>query len=79
MATQREAIELKHQGLVEAARDPRSKVTADDVERKIVEDSREAGVTAFTFNPNASPEEKAAQAGAVGLRFPLSEQLPDSR
>ena len=65
MATERAANELKQQGLIEAARDPRSNVTAEDVERRIVEDSQEAGVTAFTFDPDASTEEKAAQARAV--------------
>ncbi|KAK4156867.1 C2 domain-containing protein [Chaetomidium leptoderma] len=65
MATAQSANELKQQGAIEAARDPNSNVTAEDAERKIVEDSREAGVTAFTFNPDASPEEKRAQARAA--------------
>lgn len=65
MATAQAANELKQQGAIEAARDSSSNVTAEDAERKIVEDSREAGVTAFTFDPDASPEEKRAQARAV--------------
>lgn len=65
MATAQSANELKQQGAIEASRDPDSNVTAGDAERKIVEDSREAGVTAFTFDPDASPEEKRAQARAV--------------
>jgi hypothetical protein len=65
MATAKAANELKQQGMLEAARDPNSNVTAEDAERKIVEDSRQAGVAAFTFNPDASPEEKRAQAEAV--------------
>jgi hypothetical protein len=61
------AAEIKTQGAVEMANDPNSSVTADDVEKKIVDESQKAGVAAFTFNPNASPEEKAAQARAVSL------------
>ncbi|KXX80143.1 Tricalbin-3 [Madurella mycetomatis] len=59
------ANELKQQGALQAARDPESNVSAEDAERKIVEDSRQAGVTAFTFDPNASPEEKRAQTRAA--------------
>jgi hypothetical protein len=59
------AAELKAQGVVEAAQDPNSSVTADDAQQKIVTESKKAGVAAFTFNPDASPEEKAAQARAV--------------
>ncbi|KAH6634070.1 C2 domain-containing protein [Chaetomium sp. MPI-SDFR-AT-0129] len=65
MATVQAANELKQQGAIEASQDPNSSVTAADAERKIVEASREAGVTAFTFNPDASPEEKRAQARAA--------------
>ncbi|KAL2127762.1 hypothetical protein VTI74DRAFT_10222 [Chaetomium olivicolor] len=65
MDTVRAANELKQQGAIEAARDPDSNVSAEDAERKIVEDSRQAGVTAFTFNPDASPEEKKAQLRAA--------------
>lgn len=63
MATQ--AAELKQQGAVEAARDNNSSVTADDAQNMIVKESKKAGVEAYTFNPDASPEEKAAQARAV--------------
>lgn len=65
MATELEASELKQQGALEASRDPESNVTADDAQRKLVEESRNAGVAAFTFDPDASPEEKRAQARAV--------------
>ncbi|KAK4042437.1 C2 domain-containing protein [Parachaetomium inaequale] len=65
MATVQAANELKQQGAIEASRDPNSNVSAEDAERKIVEDSRQAGVTAFTFDPDASPEEKRAQARAA--------------
>ena len=45
--------------------DPNSSVTADVVEKEIVEQSKKAGVPAFEFNPHATPEQKAAQARAV--------------
>ena len=61
------AGELKSQGAAEAARDPNSKVTSEDAERKMVEESRRAGIAAFQFDPNASAEEKAAQAHSVSF------------
>lgn len=65
MATEQEASELKQQGAIEAAQDRESSVTADDAQKKMLEESKAAGLTAFTFNPDDSPEEKAAQAKAV--------------
>ena len=62
------AAELKAQGVEEAARDPNSKVSADDVERVMAEESKKAGIAAYTFDPDASPEEKAAAAKAVSAR-----------
>jgi hypothetical protein len=76
MATVQAANELKQQGAIEASRDPNSNVTAEDAERKIVEDSRQAGVTAFTFDPDASPEEKRAQARAVCCGPPCANTTP---
>ncbi|TVY47004.1 Tricalbin [Lachnellula occidentalis] len=58
------APELKVQGVEESARDPDSSTTAIDAQRKIVQESQKAGVAAFTFDPDATPEEKAAQARA---------------
>ncbi|KXJ85964.1 C2 domain-containing protein [Microdochium bolleyi] len=65
MATQQQVHELKQQGAIEAAQNPESRVTADEAQRKLVEDSKSAGVTAFTFDPDASIEEKRAQARAA--------------
>ncbi|OAP56290.1 hypothetical protein AYL99_09469 [Fonsecaea erecta] len=62
MSSEREKNELKSQGAVEAARDPNSSVTGDDAQRVILDESKKAGSAALHFNPNASPEEKAAQA-----------------
>jgi hypothetical protein len=68
MATDKEAGDLKQQGAIEAAQDPNSSVTSDDAQKKILEESKKAGVTSFTFDPNASAQEKKAQVKAVGLR-----------
>jgi hypothetical protein len=65
MATEKQAAELKQQGALEAAADPQSSVTAEDAQKKLVEESRDAGVAAYTFDPDASPEEKRRQARAV--------------
>lgn len=59
------AAELKTQGVVEAAQDPNSSITAEDAEQRIVAESKRAGVAAFSFDPEATPEQKAAQARAV--------------
>ena len=56
--------ELKSQGAAEAARDPNSSVTAQDAERVAVDESNKAGSAALQFDPDATPAEKAAQAGA---------------
>ena len=72
MSTAKEAEELKQQGVIEAAADPETSVTADDAQKKIVEASRNAGVAAFTFDPDASPEQKKAQAKAVCLFYLVS-------
>lgn len=61
----KDAAELKAEGAVEAAQNANSSVTADAAQKEIVEQSRQAGVAAFTFDPDASPEEKRRQAQAV--------------
>jgi hypothetical protein len=63
------AAELKTQGVVEAAQDPNSSITAEDAEQRIVAESKKAGVAAFSFDPDATPEQKAAQARAVSTSF----------
>ena len=65
MATAQSANELKQQGAIEAARDPDSTVTPEAAEKKIVEESKKAGVPAFNFDPDASMEQKKAQVRAV--------------
>ncbi|KAK5091304.1 Tricalbin-2 [Lithohypha guttulata] len=58
--------EAKQQAVEDLARDPDSRVSASDVEKTILEESRKAGAPTFIFDPAASPEEKAAQARARG-------------
>lgn len=65
MATEKAEAELKQQGAIEAARNPESSVSADDAQKKMLEESKAAGVAAFTFDPDASPEQKRAQAREV--------------
>lgn len=69
MATEQAAAELKQQGAIEAARNPESSVSADDAQKKMLEESKAAGVAAFTFDPDASPEQKRAQAREVSSRY----------
>lgn len=57
--------ELKSELAEAAARDPNSNFSAEDAEKVILNESKKAGAPAFKFDPNASPEEKAAQAHAV--------------
>lgn len=56
-----------------AAQDPKSNVTAEDAEAVMTEESNKAGIPAFHFDPDASPEAKAAQARSVS--FPLSDPV----
>jgi hypothetical protein len=69
MATASEATELKVEGVVEAAENPNTDVSAEAAEHEIVEQSKNAGVAAFQFDPDASPAEKRAQAKAVRAPF----------
>ncbi|KAK0657513.1 C2 domain-containing protein [Cercophora newfieldiana] len=62
MATEKAETELKQQGAIEAAQDPESSVTSADAQKTILAESKKAGVAAFTFDPDATREEKAAQA-----------------
>lgn len=57
--------EVKQQAASEAARDPTSAMSAEGAEQVILDESRKAGAVALQFDPDASPEEKAAQAKAV--------------
>lgn len=66
MATVNQSVpELKHEIVMEAANDPNSSVTSADAQAHMVQESKKAGVPAFSFNPDASPEEKKAQVRAV--------------
>jgi hypothetical protein len=73
------ASELKQQGAIDAARDPNSSVTAEDAERKVVEEARAAGSAAYQFDPNATAEQKAAQIAGVRGPFPCTTLRSGSR
>lgn len=79
MSAAKEASELKQQGAIEAAADPQSSVTADAAQKEIVEASKSAGVAAFTFDPDATPEQKRAQARAVCYPLYLRPKLSLTR
>ncbi|KAL4991822.1 hypothetical protein BDW68DRAFT_127780 [Aspergillus falconensis] len=69
MASQNaETTELKQQGAIETAQaayqDPQSHIQPETVEKKLVDETRKAGLPAYQFDPDASPEEKAAVAEA---------------
>lgn len=59
------AGELNSQGAKEAAQNHDSKVSTEDAEKVITDESKKAGIAAFQFDPNATPAEKAAQAHSV--------------
>jgi hypothetical protein len=67
-----EKTEMKIEGTVEAAEelynDPQSHVNPDKIEEKVVEDAQQAGVPAYQFDPDASPEDKANAAKGVRER-----------
>ncbi|OAA67505.1 membrane bound C2 domain-containing protein [Cordyceps fumosorosea ARSEF 2679] len=60
-----EAREAKVDNAVAAAQNPQSTVTSDDAQRKMVAEARNSGIPAFSFDPDASPEQKRAQARAA--------------
>jgi hypothetical protein len=64
-----EKTENKIEGTIEAAQelqeDPQSHVNPDTIEKKVVEEAREAGSAAYQFDPDASPEDKANAAKGV--------------
>lgn len=51
--------ELKQQGVIEAAQDPNTSIDAQQAEESLLQQSKAAGAAAFSFDPNASSEEKA--------------------
>ncbi|POS83696.1 hypothetical protein EPUL_005364 [Erysiphe pulchra] len=67
MSSNASTHELKAQAAVGAVQDGNTSLTSLDAQNKIVEESRKAGVPVFTFEPDASPEEKAAQSIPEGF------------
>ena len=76
MASQLNAAELKAQGVQDAARDPNSNVTSSDAQKVMGDESKKAGIPAYSFDPDASPKEKAAAAGATVPRAFHHEKKP---
>lgn len=70
------ASELKQQGAVEAANDPNTSVDAQEAEQKMLEESKKAGAAAFEFDPDASPEQKAAQLREVRMARRMQTRVP---
>ncbi|CAL5869238.1 uncharacterized protein PFLUO_LOCUS3466 [Penicillium psychrofluorescens] len=75
-----ENTEMKEEGVIEAAQelhqDPQSKVNPDKVEEMLVDETRKAGVPAYQFDPDASPEDKAEAAGSGAPRESLRDKKP---
>lgn len=62
------AEEQKHDAVVQDAQNPNTQTTSEDAEQTLINDTKKAGGAAFQFDPDASPEEKAAQARAVSIQ-----------
>lgn len=71
--------ELRQQGAIEtaqqAAQDPQSNLRPEDVEKVLLDESKKAGMPAYQFDPDASPEAKAAATQAVGRVLLLGSYL----
>ena len=65
MSSASQVPEIKAQAIQEAARDPGTNVTSDDAQKTFADQSKQAGIPAYKFDPNASPAEKAAAARDV--------------
>lgn len=67
--------EQKEQQAIDAAesafQNTQAGTSPDKVEQQLVDETRKAGLPAYQFDPDASPEEKAAEAEAVRLNYPL--------
>lgn len=67
--------EQKQQQVIDAAessfQNAQAETNPDKVEKQLVDETRKAGLPAYQFDPDASPEEKAAEAEAVRLIYSL--------
>jgi hypothetical protein len=75
-----EKVELREEGIIEAAtklaEDPQSKVNPETIEEALVRETRQAGGVAYQFDPDASPEDKAAAAESVGFGMAIPTRGP---
>lgn len=62
--------EQKQQDVINAALDPDSNLTPENVEEKLVEESKKAGTVAYQFDPDASVEKKSEQVASVSCSNP---------
>ena len=59
------APEQKQEAIIQDAQNPNSKTTSEEAQQALINETKAAGGAAFQFDPDATPEEKAAQARAV--------------
>jgi hypothetical protein len=80
MATAAQASELKQQGVIDAAKDPDSGLTAEAAQNTVVKEAKKGGSAAFQFDPDASVEDKREQARSVRtmLKHGLGAHLTDT-
>ncbi|CAI4216220.1 unnamed protein product [Parascedosporium putredinis] len=67
MGTETDPVEVRQENAIEEAkaRHAAAAANADQAQQQMVEEARNAGVPAFTFDPDASPEQKRAQTRAA--------------
>lgn len=70
------ASELRQQGAIETAQEATQQenpdIAPEAVEKVLVNETQKAGAPAYQFDPDASPEQKAAAAKAVSLASDLA-------
>lgn len=59
--------EEKQNAAIEAASDPNSSITSGQAQKIVEDQAKASGAQAFSFDPNASAQDKAAQARAVSV------------
>ncbi|PKS06382.1 hypothetical protein jhhlp_007130 [Lomentospora prolificans] len=67
MGTEQDPVEAQQEQAIQEAKAKQAAAAADadQAQRRMVEEARNAGVPAFTFDPDASPEQKRAQTRAA--------------
>lgn len=87
MASDKSASELRQQGAIQTGQEANQtdpEIQPEAVEKVLVNETEKAGAHAYQFDPDASPEEKAAAAeavcppGIVCIRLPADFVAPTS-